>query len=210
MSAFLTPLLIILLVLLALAVVSLGLRWLWHARPRPCPTWLIGVLKNPFSQRYRATVLERLELSPGLSVLDAGCGPGLLTVPVAQAVGPQGRVTGLDIQDGMITQAKAAVEAAGLTNVSFLQAGLGEGRLPTEAFDRVVLVTVLGEIPDKAAALKEIRESLKPGGFLAVTEVFPDPDYQSRPRVRALAEAAGLRVRQVSGNWFLFTMKLEK
>jgi ubiquinone/menaquinone biosynthesis C-methylase UbiE len=102
------------------------------------------------------------------------------------------------------------VDAAGLTNVTFIQAGLGQGKLPAAAFDRVLLLTVLGEIPDKAAALGELAASLKPGGFLSVTEVFFDPDYQSRRRVEALGRAAGLRVRNVSGNWFRFTMNLEK
>jgi ubiquinone/menaquinone biosynthesis C-methylase UbiE len=194
-----------------IVIAALGLlRWLARARPQPCPTWLIGCLNNPFSGRYRAAVLAEMELAAGLSILDAGCGPGLQTVPLAQAVGPQGHVTGLDIQAGMLERAQAAVDAAGLTNVSFIQAGLGQGRLPAAAFDRALLLTVLGEIPDKAAALRELATSLKPGGFLSVTEVFFDPDYQSRRRVEALGRAAGLRVRNVSGNWFRFTMNLEK
>jgi ubiquinone/menaquinone biosynthesis C-methylase UbiE len=58
-------------------------------------------------------------------------------------------------------------------------------------FDRAFLVTVLGEIPDRQAALGEIHRALKPGGVLSVTEVLPDPHYQLAGTVRRLAEAVG-------------------
>jgi len=170
-----------------------------------------GVLQPYFLVgSYRADVLKRLELSPGMSVLDAGCGPGLLTVPLGQSVGPQGRVTALDIQPAMLELARAAAVKAGLDNITFLLAGLGEGKLPAEAFDRAALVTVLGEIPDPPRALREIHAALKPGGFLSLTEVFPDPDYQPRKKVKRLAQEAGFRIRNEYGNWFLFTLNLEK
>ena len=197
-------------IVMAIVLVVLGVRYLYHLHPRPCPPSLIGCLKNPLAGRYRADVLQRLELSPGMSVLDAGCGPGLLTVPLARAVGPEGRVTALDIQAAMLERARAAAAKAGLDNITFLLAGLGEGKLPAESFDRAALVTVLGEIPDPLRALREIHAALKPGGFLSVTEVFPDPDYQSRKKVKRLAQEAGFRLRNETGNWFIFTLNLEK
>ena len=63
--------------------------------------------------------------------------------------------------------------AANVANVRFVQAGLGEGKLPEAAFDRELLCTVLGEILDREAALAEIFKALKPGGILSVTEVLP-------------------------------------
>ena len=143
-------------------------------------------------------------------MLDAGCGPGLLTVPIARAVGPQGSVFALDIQPEMIQRARDAAAQAGLSNITFLIAGLGEGKLPVASFDRALLVTVLGEIPDRLAALREIYSCLKPGGFLSITEVLPDPDYQPRSRVEALALQAGFQVRNAFGNPFKFTLNLQK
>jgi ubiquinone/menaquinone biosynthesis C-methylase UbiE len=178
--------------------------------PRPCPTTFIWLLNNLFTARYHARVVSRLELVPGLAVLDAGCGPGLLTVPIARAVGPQGSVLALDVQAAMIRRARQAVARAGLANVAFLEAGLGEGRLPAQSFDRALLVTVLGEIPDRRGALREIYSSLKPGGLLSVTETLPDPHYQPRRKVKALAQEAGFRLRGEFGNWFTFTVNLEK
>lgn len=196
-------------------VASIAVLWLasrLHSRthPRPCPTSLIGLLDNPFTARYHSFILSRLDLSPGLSVLDAGCGPGLLTIPIARAVGPQGSVVALDVQEGMIQRARAAAAQAAMSNITFLIAGLGEGKLPTASFDRALLVTVLGEIPDRPAALREIYSSLKPGGFLSITEVLPDPDYQSRAQVKKLAMQAGFQLKSEFGNWFMFTLNVER
>ena len=77
-------------------------------------------------------------------------------------VGPNGHVTALDILEGMCERARAATAKANVGNVSFVQAPLGAGELPPATFDRALLVTVLGEIPDRAAALREIRACLKP------------------------------------------------
>ena len=180
----------------------------WH--PLPCPISLIWLLDNPFTAHYYASILSRLDLSPGLSVLDAGCGPGLLTLPIARAVGLQGGLLALDVQAGMIQRAKDAAAQAGMSNIAFLVAGLGEGKLPEASFDRALLVTVLGEIPDRPAALREIHSSLKPGGFLSITEILYDPDYQPRGRVKALALEAGFQVRNEFGNWFTFTLNVER
>jgi ubiquinone/menaquinone biosynthesis C-methylase UbiE len=119
-------------------------------------------------------------------------------------------VLALDVQAGMLERAKTRIANAELDNVDFLQAGLGEGKLTGNTFDRALLVTVLGEIPDKLSALIEIHNALKPGGFLSVTEVLPDPDYQSAASVKALAEQAGFKVKERYGSFFIFTMNLEK
>lgn len=199
--------------LVILVVIAAG--WTaWRLASRrgtfPCPTSITWLLDNPFTAGYHAAVISRLKLSAGFYVLDAGCGPGLLTVPIARAVGPKGRVLALDVQEGMIRKAKEKVAEAALTNVDFLVGGLGQGKLPNSWFDRALLVTVLGEIPDRVGALKEIYASLKPGGFLSVTEVLPDPHYQPLRRVAALARQVGFQVRDRHGSWFAYTVNLEK
>jgi ubiquinone/menaquinone biosynthesis C-methylase UbiE len=201
--------LIILLIALPIGV-WLGWRLVSQRRSLPCPTSLAGLLDNPFTEGYHARVVSRLELSPGLHVLDAGCGPGLLSTAIASAVAPHGRVLALDIQPGMIAKARARAMEAEISNIDFLVARLGDGQLLAMQFDRALLVTVLGEIPDKIAALREVRTSLRPGGFLSITEVLPDPHYQSIRKITVLAEAAGLRLRNKYGNAFMFTVNLER
>jgi ubiquinone/menaquinone biosynthesis C-methylase UbiE len=201
----------VLVLLITLPLVAwVGWRLISERRPLPCPTSLAWLLDNPFTTGYHTTVLIRLELAPGFNVLDAGCGPGLLTTAVAAAVAPQGRVLAMDIQPGMIAKAQARATKAGLSNIDYLVAPLGTGKLPDSHFDRVLLVTVLGEIPDKVAALEEIRSSLKPGAFLSITEAMPDPHYQPMRAVMAYADEAGFRFRNKIGNPFMFTVNLER
>jgi 2-polyprenyl-3-methyl-5-hydroxy-6-metoxy-1,4-benzoquinol methylase len=197
------------------AALLLGLAWRLVSRRRslPCPTWLAWMVErdNPFTRTNQAaSILGLLDLAPGMAVLDVGCGPGRLTVPVARQVGPQGEVVAMDLQPGMLKRAREKAQAAGLGNIRFVQAGAGQGQLPRGRFDRALLVTVLGEIPDGAAAFAEIFATLKPGGILSVTEIILDPHFQRRQTVVGLAGAAGFRERAFFGNALAYTLHLEK
>lgn len=200
-------------IILGLIAIIVIASLIWRRDSLPCPTWLAWMVEmdNPFTEVNRARVITGLlELAPGMRVLDAGCGPGRLTLPLAETVGPQGEVTALDIQDEMLARVRGKVEIANLQNVKFLHAGLGEGKLPKSYFDRAVLVTVLGEIPDQASALKEIYNALKPDGILSVTEVIFDPHFHRRETVLKIAEAVGFKEKNFIGKKLAYTMHLEK
>lgn len=193
----------------------IALVWRFASRRQslPCPIWLgwLVELDNPFTKTNRAhVIIQRLNLQPGMKVLDVGCGPGRLTIPVAQQIGPQGEVVAIDIQAGMLRRAQEKAQAVYLNNIRFLQIGAGEGKLERDRYDRALLVTVLGEIPDRKRALQEIFEALKPGGILSVTEIIFDPHFQSRGTVRALAAAVGYKEQGCFGNRLSFTLNLEK
>jgi 2-polyprenyl-3-methyl-5-hydroxy-6-metoxy-1,4-benzoquinol methylase len=180
--------LILLSAVAVLVLASIAWRLTSRRHALPCPAWLrwFVELDNPFARAGRAEIiLQHLDLRPGMTVLDAGCGPGRVTIPLARqlARAGQGGVVAMDIQDGMLRRAREKARAAGLDNIQFLQAGVGEGKLGSERFDRVLLVSVLGKIPDREAALLEIFTALKPGGILSVTEVIFDPHYQGRTTV---------------------------
>lgn len=166
----------------------------WRYAALPCPWWMVPLLENPYFQLVAGAelLMDRAGIGPGMAVLDAGCGPGRLTVPIAKRVGEEGRVVALDRQPRMLRRLQRRVAEHGLANVETILGGLGEGQLPADRFDVVLLVTVLGEIPERAAALHEIRHALRAGGVLSVTEVLPDPHYQALARVRALAAETGL------------------
>ena len=200
-------------VLLGLIVVFVVVSLIWRRDTLPCPAWLGWMVEmdNPFTKYNRAAVIvELLDPSPGMKILDAGCGPGRLTLPLAKQVGPQGEVMALDLQEAMLARTRRKVEAAGLENVTYLHAALGSGELPQTYFDRALLVTVLGEIPDQAAALKEIYTALKPGGILSVTEVIFDPHFQPYRAVVRAAEAAGFREKAFYGKKLAYSLHLEK
>ena len=195
--------------------IAVGIVWRFASRRRelPCPAWLhwLVELDNPFTQTNRsAFIVEHLGLEQGMAVLDAGCGPGRLTVPVAKRVGAAGVVVAVDVQSGMLDRARQKVATSGLGNVRFVQAGLGEGRLPGGYFDRALLVTVLGEITNPKAALAEIFNALKPGGILSVTEVIFDPHFQGIGTVTALAGEAGFLIGQRWGHKLAFVQHLQK
>jgi ubiquinone/menaquinone biosynthesis C-methylase UbiE len=139
-----------------------------------------------------------------------GLVPGRLTIPIARQVGQQGEVVAMDIQAGMLQRAREKARAANLTNIRFLQAGAGDGKLGRNQFDRSLLVTVLGEIPDREAALREILNALKPGGILSVTEIIFDPHFQTRNTGGRLARAVGFQEKALHGNRIAFTLNLKK
>ena len=191
-----------------------GVTWRLASRRRslPCPVWLrwFVELDNPFTRTNRAaTIIEHLELEDDMAVLDVGCGPGRVAVPLAERV-PKGEVVAVDIQDGMLRRAKEKAQNAHLPNIRFVQAGAGEGKLERNHFDRALLVAVLGEIPNQQAALHEIFDALKPGGILSVTELIFDPHFQSRRKVAGLATAVGFREHRFFGTRLAFTLNLQK
>jgi ubiquinone/menaquinone biosynthesis C-methylase UbiE len=200
--------------LVVLGIIIGGLVWRQASRRRalPCPAWLSWLLENPLLDAAAGAqrTFERAGVAPGQRVLDAGCGPGRLTLPAARRVAPGGMVVAFDMQPAMLERLRAHLAAAGVTNVQPVLGRLGEDALEREAFDRALLVTVLGEIPDRAAALRDLYAALKPGGVLSVTELLPDPHFQSRGTVRRLGTQAGFRVAAVYGSPFRFTMNLVK
>lgn len=149
-------------------------------------------------------------LAPGMRVLDMGCGPGRMTIPAAMKVGPEGQVVALDIQAAMLERVKKRTQVHGLTNIQTIKSEIGHDILEHNYFDRALLVTVLGEITNREAALSEIYAALKPEGILSITETLPDPHYQSQDTVRCLAEAVGFRLDHHYGNWLTFTMNFVK
>ena len=193
-----------------LVVTVVGWRVLGRRLSLPCPTSLIWLLENHAMESVAGStvIIERARVARGMRVLDAGCGPGRVTIPLAKHVGPQGQVVALDIQPGMLARLAERLVEHGVTNVSTVHGGLGEGVLGTAQFDRAIMVTVLGEIPDRVAALREIYAALKPGGLLSITEVLPDPHYQSRRAVRRMAEEAGFKVEEAYSGRRSFTMNL--
>jgi ubiquinone/menaquinone biosynthesis C-methylase UbiE len=181
-------------------------------RPMAHPPRLTFLFENPLVGAFVGPerLLGRLDLAPGMRVLDAGCGPGRLTVPLSKAVGPGGEVVALDGQREMLEKLKRWLDEEDITNVRPLLAGLGAGVFREGGFDRIVLAMVLGEVRERGAALRELYAALRPGGVLSVTEIFGDPDYRRPATVRREVEAAGFRLVRRFGGFPAYTLNFQK
>lgn len=202
-------------VLSSVAVLVLGqmvMRVLRRAAPGPMPSWLAPVLTTPLRARLFSTpeqVLDRAGVTPSIRVLEVGPGPGVYTIPLARRVASSsedGGVTCLEIQPEMITMLRERLRTAGVRDVEIIQGDGEQMPLPSESFDLVFLVDVVGEIPDKPVFFRECARVLKPGGTLAVTEELNDPDFRLPSTVRTLATDAGLREEGLEGlPWWTYT-----
>jgi len=204
-------------IILACAVVfsvAVAAAWRLLSRRRviPCPSFLVWLLENPVMEAVAgsAALMKRAGVETGMRVLDAGCGPGRLTIPLARRVGSKGEVVAVDVQSSMLSKLRDRLERERLTNVQIIHAALGTGALGPNRFDRAFLVTVLGEIPEQENALREIFDHLHPGGILSVTEVLPDPHYQRRSAVQRLARRTGFEAELVYHNFRSYTMNLTR
>ena len=176
----------------------------------PCPASLNWLVDNPIRRHWMRPVLDRVGIRPGERVLELGPGPGAFTVDAARRVGPEGRLVVVDIQPEMIAQVEKRVWEAGLTNVETHVADAYHLPLEDESVDRAFLVTVLPEIPDQARALAELRRVLKPGGLLSITEEFADPDYPFAFETIGRVEAAGFKLDQRVGNFWVYTLNFRR
>jgi ubiquinone/menaquinone biosynthesis C-methylase UbiE len=172
----------------------------WRAHPSACPYSQRFWVQAPHPLITRARLLEALAPRPGEAVLEIGPGTGYYTLPVARRVGSTGRLHVFDLQQQMLDHTMRRAGAEGLSNV---QPCLGDARelpYPPATFDAAYLVTVLGEIPDQEAALRQLRRVLRPGGRLVVGEVFVDPHMVTEGALRRRGEAAGLRFERRVGS----------
>ena len=195
----------------AVGAVAVWLAARWFGRGKPCPTAVAVLFDNPIVERFSGTamLIKRAGVTEGMRVLDAGCGPGRVTIPLARRVGPAGEIVALDVQQGMLDRVNANAARARLNNVRTVLGALESDAKALcnyeQAFDRVLLVTVLGEIPDQEGALGALCKALKPAGILSITEMIIDPDYVRSARIRRLAENAGFRFSRSWGSPLLFT-----
>ena len=130
-----------------------------------------GAHSRRTAERNAAFFLPHLQ--PGMALLDAGCGPGSITVGLADAVAP-GQVTGVDIDSASLELARKLAADRGVLNVTFAHHHLRA--LPHEdaSFDAVFIHAVLQHIDEPVGALRELHRVLKPGGVIGVADADHD------------------------------------
>ena len=121
-----------------------------------------------------------LELAPrpGERALDIGSGRGAVLFPLAEAVGPTGHVTAIDLAPGMVQALRQDVADRGLDQVDVLIQDAANPDLDPVSFDLVASSLVLFFLPDPAAAVRRWHDLLVPGGRIGITSFGPrDPHF---------------------------------
>jgi ubiquinone/menaquinone biosynthesis C-methylase UbiE len=190
----------------AATAATVGVAFWWRKNPSACPYSQRFWVEAPHPFITRARLREILEPQPGERLLEVGPGTGYYALPVAEWLEPGGRLDVLDVQQEMLDH---TVERAGEQNIGNIVPTLADARsLPfgDDTFDAAYLITVLGEIPDQGAALRELRRVVKPAGRIVVGELFGDPHMVSHTTLRNRAAASGLRVdHKLGGRLWHFT-----
>ena len=120
--------------------------------------------------RYRREAIASLNLQPGDTVVDLGCGTGVTLSLLVEAVGPGGRIIGVDLSPEMLAHARQKVDAAGWRNVELVTSDMANYRFPA-SLDAVLATLALATIPDYDAVVRNIAAALPPGGRLANFEM---------------------------------------
>lgn len=126
-------------------------------RPRLYDFFTAGVTRE-----YRVVAVERLALKPGDTVIDLGCGTGLSLRLLAEAVGPEGRVVGVDASPDMLARARQRIEAAGPASVELVETFAQDFR-PQAAVDGVLACNV-NQLICSPEVVRNAVTWLRPGG----------------------------------------------
>lgn len=155
-------------------------------------------------QDQASTLVELLHsdtaYAEGSRVLEAGCGVGAQTVTLASN-SPKALITSVDVSEASIAEARKAVQAAGLENVTLRQADIFDLPFPPGSFDHVFVCFVLEHLAQPLEALQALKRVLKPGGTITVIEgdhgstfFYPDSEHARRAvhcQVELQARAGG-------------------
>ena len=139
----------------------------------------IRILRRYTAETHAAHLLPYLR--PGLRVLDFGCGPGTISVGLAQAIQP-GELHGVDMEESQIDMARAVATSNGRANAKFHVGDVTSLEFEDNFFDLAHCHNVLMHVPDTQAVLAEVKRVLKPGGIIGCREMitassFTHPDF---------------------------------
>jgi SAM-dependent methyltransferase len=186
--------------ILAAAAATAGAALWWRKNPSACPYSQRFWVEAPHPLITRARLKEILDPKAGDRILEVGPGTGYYTLDVAEWVKPDGEVEIIDLQPEMLDHTMRRAGERGLVNVTPTQSDATSMPYEDGTFAATYLVTVLGEVPDQDAALRELARVLKPGGRLIVGELVGDPHYVRLAPLRLRASGAGLAFERRVGN----------
>ena len=146
--------------------------------------------------------LDAMNIHPGMTIADLGSGVGYMTLRMAKRVGPTGKIYGVDLQPGMLTELQKNAKAAGITNVESVLSEPADPKLPAGQIDMILMVDVYHEISQPQVMLRKLRQALKADGRVVLLEYrAEDPSIPINPehkmtvdQVRREIEPEGFRL----------------
>jgi len=192
----------------AVAAATLAAALWWRKNPSACPYGQRFWVEAPHPLITRNRLRSVLCPQPGERLLELGVGTGYYSCELAEWVAPNGTVELFDLQQEFLDHTMRTASDRGLTNLIPTQGDATNLPYEDNSIDGVILTAVLGEIPDRQAALREIHRVLKPGGRFVVGELFGDPHFTSRGSLKQLGAEAGLELTEASGPPFGYFARL--
>ena len=168
---------------------------------------LLIPIRNIFLSPER--LIERLELKEDFLVLEIGPGPGYFSIKVAQKL-TKGKLVLADIQQEMLDYAKKRIDKKGLNNIEYKLCDGERLDFENESFDRVFMVTVIGEVTKKEKYIRELERILKKEGVLSISELAGDPDRMSIEDLKELTAIGGLKLQKHFGSKKNYTLNFIK
>jgi ubiquinone/menaquinone biosynthesis C-methylase UbiE len=192
----------------AAAAATLAAALWWRKNPSACPYGQRFWVEAPHPFITRDRLREVLRPQPGDRLLEVGVGTGYYSCDLAEWVAPDGTLELFDLQQEFLDHVMRAADERSLSNLVPTRGDATALPYEDASIDAVVLTAVLGEIPDRTAALREIRRVLKPNGRLVVGELFGDPHFTSRGSLQRLGAEVGLEIIESSGPAFGYFARL--
>jgi arsenite methyltransferase len=167
-----------------------------------CAEWGYRHMNDPARDAWQKPkqVVEKLDIEPGARVADLGAGGGYFTWYLAAAVGPQGKVYAVEIDDTALGIIEKEMKSRGVTNVVPVRAKPGDAKLP-EPVDLVFSCDTYHHMEDRVAYFQSLARHLKPGGKLAILDFHAEGFFSgllghgtTKEEVRREMEAASYRL----------------
>ncbi|MHA1805837.1 MAG: class I SAM-dependent methyltransferase [Promethearchaeota archaeon] len=188
-------------------------RIIRHYYHFPIPSIMTQVIDNPLRRKFIQNpeiIADRMQLEPGMNIVEIGPGKGHYTIAVAKRILPDGKVYAVDISEKVINLLKRKIEKERITNIIPQIENAHAFSFSNESIDRVFAIACLPEIPEPVKVLKECYRILKPMGLVSLCELFIDPDYPRRKTEMKWARKAGFELEQGFGNWFAYQLNFRK
>lgn len=167
--------------------------------------WLIRNKRE--KEESASRMREELHLKPGMNVCDMGSGNGYHTLPMAQAVAPDGKVFAVDIQPEMLDMLSKRADAKGIKNVELIAGLPHDPKLPAASCDVILMVDVYHEFAYPVHMLAGMHQALKPGGQIVLVEYRAEDETVPIKPEHKMSKAQVIK--EMAANGFKLTREFE-